>query len=202
MRRMHADRKDSVIGLRWPLNLALRRILAEILRKFVFFVFEIFGIGGGFTLAGYVRPLARIGTIDLQPLLHALLRVGHDGARRAFGLANATVDAFVGVDDQHVIALVEAVHGANFDTVHVLALDASLGHDIGHQTLLKRARVNATRSLAQGSRSWRSRFRRTGTGPPRTAPDARPAPRFSRPGPWARARRSEPCRVQPRHAAC
>jgi hypothetical protein len=39
----------------------------------------------------------------------------------------------VGIEDKHVLALVEAIHGADFDAVHVLALDASLGHDIGHQ---------------------------------------------------------------------
>src|SRR5476649_2512146 len=193
MRRMRGYRKDGVKRLRRPLNLALRRLLAEILLKFVFFVFEIFGIRRGLTLAGNVRPLARKGTIELQPLLHALLRIGHDGAGRAFWLADATVDAFVRIDDQHVVALVEAIHGADFNTVHVLALDASFGHDVGHQTLLKRARVNATPSPAQGSLALRCRFRRTGFWPPRTVRGARPGPRLSPPVPWVRVQRSTPC---------
>jgi hypothetical protein len=37
------------------------------------------------------------------------------------------------MDDEHVVALVEAVDGAYFHAVHVLALDAIFGHDIGHR---------------------------------------------------------------------
>src|SRR5471032_500560 len=202
MRRMRGDHKDGVKRLRRPLNLALRRLLAEILLKFVFFVFEIFGIRRGLTLAGNVRPLGRKGTIQLQPLLHALLRIGHDRAGRAFGLTDAAVDALVWIDDQHVFALVEAIHGADFDTVHVLALDASLGHDIGHQTLLKRPRVNATPGLAQGSPGRHCRFRRIGSGPLRTVRGAGPGPRLSPRGPWGPARKSAPCQAPPRRAAC
>jgi hypothetical protein len=36
------------------------------------------------------------------------------------------------VDDEHVVALVEAVHGAHFHAVHVLALDAVFGNDVSH----------------------------------------------------------------------
>jgi hypothetical protein len=50
----------------------------------------------------------------------------------AFGLADAAVDALVRVDDQHVLADVEAVHRTDLDAVHVLALDAVLGDDVGH----------------------------------------------------------------------
>jgi hypothetical protein len=40
------------------------------------------------------------------------------------------------MDDEHVLALVEAVHGAHFDAVHVLALDAGFGDDVGHRERL------------------------------------------------------------------
>jgi hypothetical protein len=36
------------------------------------------------------------------------------------------------MDDEHVLAFVEAVDGADLDAIHVLALDAILGDDIGH----------------------------------------------------------------------
>src|ERR687898_494259 len=116
------------------LFLARAGLVREILFKLVFFVLKIIGVGRRLALAGDVRPSGRQAAIELQPLLQALLGVGQDGVGRAFGLADAAVDAFVGIDDQHVLALVEAIHGADFDAVHVLAFDASLGHDIGHAT--------------------------------------------------------------------
>ena len=60
----------------------------------------------------------------------ALLR--EDRLRRAHGLAGAAVDALVGVDDEEVRPLVEAVDRAHLDAVGVLALDARLGDDVGH----------------------------------------------------------------------
>src|SRR5258708_22572453 len=111
-------------------------LTAEILLELVFFVLEIISVSRRLTLAGDVRPFGRQVATDLEPLLHALLGIRDDRLGWAFGFADAAVDAFVGIDDQHVLALVEAIHGADFNAVHVLALDASLGNDIGHQRLL------------------------------------------------------------------
>jgi hypothetical protein len=36
------------------------------------------------------------------------------------------------MDDEHVLALVEAIHRAHLDAVHVFALDATFDNDIGH----------------------------------------------------------------------
>jgi hypothetical protein len=36
------------------------------------------------------------------------------------------------MDDQHVLALVKAVHGADFHAIGVFAGDAVVGHHIGH----------------------------------------------------------------------
>jgi hypothetical protein len=36
------------------------------------------------------------------------------------------------VDDQHVLALVKTIDGANFNAVHVFAFDAIVVDDIGH----------------------------------------------------------------------
>src|SRR5215471_17781419 len=54
-------------------------------------------------------------------------------ASRALGLAHPAVDALVGVDDEHVLALVEAVDRAYLDAIGVLALDAAVVDDIGHR---------------------------------------------------------------------
>jgi hypothetical protein len=39
------------------------------------------------------------------------------------------------VDDEHVLALVETIHGAYLDTIHVLALDAALVDDVGQLSI-------------------------------------------------------------------
>src|SRR5690606_12938115 len=63
------------------------------------------------------------------------LGVGKDRLGRAFRLAHAAVDALVGVDDEHVLALVEAIDRTDLDAVHVLALDAVVRDHIGHRRL-------------------------------------------------------------------
>jgi hypothetical protein len=40
------------------------------------------------------------------------------------------------VNDEHVLALVEAVHRTHLDTVHVLAANAALIDDVGQLSLL------------------------------------------------------------------
>ena len=64
--------------------------------------------------------------IDAQPLLEARLGVRPDCIDRTFWLANPAIDTFVGMDDEHVLALVEAIHGADFYTIHQLTFDATL----------------------------------------------------------------------------
>src|SRR4029077_15902207 len=46
--------------------------------------------------------------------------------------AYATVDTLVGMDNQHVVALVETIDRANFDAIHVFALDAIIRDYVGH----------------------------------------------------------------------
>jgi hypothetical protein len=36
------------------------------------------------------------------------------------------------MNDQHVLALVETIHGADFNAVHVFAFNAIIVDDIGH----------------------------------------------------------------------
>ena len=80
------------------------------------------------------RPELGVLPVELDPGRGFRLGVGADCVRRAFGFANAAIDAFIGVDHQHVLALVEAIHRADFHAVGVFAGDALVVHDIGHGT--------------------------------------------------------------------
>ena len=59
------------------------------------------------------------------------LGISLNGIDRTFWFANATVDALVTVDHEHILALVEAVHGAHSDAVHGFAANAALIDDVG-----------------------------------------------------------------------
>ena len=65
-----------------------------------------------------------------------LLGVRLYGINRAFRLANSAIDAFVRVDDKHVLTLIEAVDRTHLDTVHVLTFDAAFIDDVGQSGLL------------------------------------------------------------------
>jgi hypothetical protein len=41
------------------------------------------------------------------------------------------------MDDQHIFALVEAIHGTDLDAVHVFAFDAIIVDDVGHLLTLR-----------------------------------------------------------------
>src|ERR1035441_10480487 len=51
-------------------------------------------------------------------------------------LAHPTIDAFVGMNHQHVFALVETIDGADLHAVHQFALDATLVDDVGQLIVL------------------------------------------------------------------
>jgi hypothetical protein len=54
---------------------------------------------------------------------------GHSGS-------HTPVDAFVRMDDEHVLALVETVHGAHLDAVHGFAANAAIVDDVGQLGVL------------------------------------------------------------------
>ena len=68
-----------------------------------------------------------------QPFFGFGLGVGQNRPWRALGLANPTINALVGVDDQHIFALVEAIYGANFHAIHILTAYTGFGDDVGHR---------------------------------------------------------------------
>jgi hypothetical protein len=82
-----------------------------------------------------LAALIRIAITATQPTTPARWRVvGQTGpnAPPESGISNA----FVRVDDEHVLALVEAVHGANLHAIHQLALDAAFVDDVGQLSVL------------------------------------------------------------------
>ena len=76
-------------------------------------------------------PLPGKFSIEIDPsLFHK--GVGEDGARRALCLAHATIDARIGIDDEHVAAFTKGVHRANIDTVLIFAPDTLIGDGVRH----------------------------------------------------------------------
>src|SRR5262245_58404762 len=83
-------------------------------------------------LGGDIGPFFGILAIKLEPLLKSGLGIGLDRIHRAFRLAHATVDALVGVNDEHVFAFVEAVDRTDLHAIGELTLDAVFIDDVGH----------------------------------------------------------------------
>src|SRR6266566_2957051 len=83
-----------------------------------------------------IWPDFRVFRIQQQPFLKPRLGVRLDRVDRAFRLADPAIDAFVRMDDEHVLALVETVHGANLHAIHQLALDAAFVDDVGQLSVL------------------------------------------------------------------
>ena len=127
-------------GFLCALSAALSGIGAEIF-DLAGFIPPLVGVGGWFAHAVDVGPFFRVFGVDLEPFLGVGLGIGNDGFDRAFRFADAAIDTLVRMDHQHVLALVEAIHGANHDTVHQFALDTALGDDIGHGPLRREPAV-------------------------------------------------------------
>lgn len=86
------------------------------------------------TSFGYLRPYPAVFIVELEPTCEiiTLVSVWTYGISRAFRFTHAAVDALVWVNHQHVVALVETVHWAYADTVHVFALDAVVYDHVSH----------------------------------------------------------------------
>src|SRR5712692_3593212 len=137
---------------------------ARIWRKILEFVrlpLPLLPVGRGRFFDDNIWPDFRVFRIQRQPFLKPWFGISLDGIDGTFRFANATVDAFVGMDDEHILALVEAVHGAHSDAVHGFAANAALVDDVGQLGLLPadrsgqlihRARHRGARSLAENGR--------------------------------------------------
>src|SRR3954471_7302883 len=72
-----------------------------------------------------------VGVVEVLPLVRDVVLVV-DGLHRADRLAGAAVHALVGVDVEHPVALVDAVHRTLVDARLVEDVDAGLGDAVGH----------------------------------------------------------------------
>jgi hypothetical protein len=105
------------------------RLRQKIALKLVRLALEFLGVGGRLALDRDIRP--SIIRVQLEPFLQVWFAVGQDGLGRTFGLGCAAVNALVGMNDQHVLALVETVDRAHFYAIHVFALDAIVSDHVG-----------------------------------------------------------------------
>src|ERR1700722_22873 len=144
-----------------PPGLALGRVGAEELGELIGNVLEAVGVRRRRPLARDVGPGFGILRVGFEPFLGLRVAVRHDRLDRAFGFAHPAIDAFIGVDHQHVLALVEAIDRANLDAVEVFAFDAGFGDDIGHglysvllARLLREAGSMPARSGATPAKLW------------------------------------------------
>ena len=103
--------------------------------KFAGFAVKLLGIRRRVTLERDIGPIFCHIRIDLQPFVETRLSISLDGLSRTFRLADPAVNAFIGMDHQHVLAFIKAINRANFHAIHILALDAIFDDDIGHSAL-------------------------------------------------------------------
>jgi hypothetical protein len=112
-------------------SVALARSFREVFLKLAFFAIKFLGVFRRIALDGDVWPFVSVFGVEPQPFFEARLGVRLDRFRRTFRLTNTAINAFIGMDHEHVFALVETIYGTDFHAVHVFALDAVVVHDIG-----------------------------------------------------------------------
>ncbi len=113
---------------------------------------DLAGLGCASGRAEIVEELD-VGLVEVFPLLGGVVFVEDrlDGTDR---LTCTAVDALVGVDVEHPLALVNAVDGTFVDTRLVEQVDTRLGDDVGHDLLLRMASLvftTTTSTRAKGS---------------------------------------------------
>src|ERR1700730_4702728 len=118
----------------------------KIFLELAFHALEILGVRRGVLLLGDVGPALGVFGIHLQPFLEARLGVRFYGVGGTFRLADAAVDAFVRMDDQHIVTLVEAVHRADFNAIGIFAFNAGFSDDVSHPRLRNESIFSGWRS--------------------------------------------------------
>src|SRR5436853_2194045 len=116
--------------------------------KLAGFAFPVLVVGRRVALHRDIRPDLRILGIQLDEFLQPRFGVRLDRFDRAFRLAYAAIDAFVRVDDEHVLALVEAVHGADRYAIHQFATDTAIVDDVGHTNSGRKHALASAMALA------------------------------------------------------
>jgi hypothetical protein len=108
--------------------------------EFVRLPLPLLRVGWGRFFDRNIWPDSRVFRIQREPFLKLRLGVGLDRIDRALRLAHPAIDTFVWVDDEHVLALVEAVYRAHFNAVHEFAANAALVDDVGQLSALSAGR--------------------------------------------------------------
>src|SRR5260221_3079082 len=108
-----------------------RKELLEFFRHAV----PILAIGWRLAFHGDIGPAFGVLRVDFQPLFEPVLGIRLDGLGGALRLANAAIDALVRVDDEHILALIKAVHRTDLNAVHVFAFNTVFDDDVGHSPL-------------------------------------------------------------------
>ena len=88
------------------------RLRRKKLGEFVRAPIEFLGVRWRLSLACYIRPRFGVVSVQLKPRGKVGFGVRLDRFCRAFRFAHAAIDAFVGMNDEHVFALVEAIDWA------------------------------------------------------------------------------------------
>src|SRR6202166_93038 len=151
----------------WTLTLSASITRAGIWREVLEFVrlpLPLLRVGRGRFFDHNIWPDFRVFRIQRQPCLKPRLGVRLDRVDRAFRHAHPTIDAFVRVDDEHGLALVEAVHGAHVDAVHDFAANTALVDDEGQLSVLSADRSGELHGVRSFSRcsfiGWKWTHRR------------------------------------------
>jgi hypothetical protein len=95
----------------------------------------IVGVGGRILLDRNIGPFFGIFGVDLKPLLQSGFGIRFDGVDRALRFTDTAIDAFIRMDDQHVLAFVETVDRAYFDAIGIFASDAVVVDNVCHERL-------------------------------------------------------------------
>ena len=130
--------------LHGPALITLAGVGTEVFIEFIGYIHKVVGIGRCRLLPRDVGPNRRVLAVEVEPLFKSRFRIRLDSVNRAFRLANTAIDAFVRVDDEHVLTLVEAIHRAYLHAVRVLAANAALVDDVGHVSLLSGRPINGS----------------------------------------------------------
>src|SRR3984893_6749356 len=123
------SRPGTHVTLSPSASITQARIWKKIL-EFVRLPLPLFPVGRGLFFDLNIRPDFRVFCIQRQPFLKPWLDISLDGIDGTLRLANATVDTFGRVDDEHILALVEAVHGAHCNAVHGFAANTAIVDDV------------------------------------------------------------------------
>ena len=131
-RNVGSERRRAVFGPGGRAELGAAWITAEKLVVFVRDILPFIGISGIGLFARNIGPGYGIFSVKFQPAFSRRLAIWNDCLDWAFRLTYSAVDAFIGVNNQHVLTLVETVNGADLHTIHIFAADARFCDNIGH----------------------------------------------------------------------